>query len=154
MKVSVDRQVVRRSSVIYNNNNPKWAMTFDFGTQDMSAGKKVRFEVWDEDNNWDDDLLGECEQDLTAEVKEDLCNLQHGRLYFKWEVTCAPSLSGPTCMDYKPSPMNHFLQKVYVSRNAHPIPKAILMKMGVFVDGSSPQNNQSLTAESQQCGEI
>ena len=134
VKVSFNGQMVRRSPVIYNNNNPNWAMIIDLGTQDLSVGSDVKFEVWDEDNQWDDDLLGECVKTLTAGVQEDLCTLKHGRLYFKWELTCAPSLSGPTCTKYKASPMSEDLQNVYVSRHAQPVPKAILMKMGVFMD--------------------
>ncbi|XP_030592007.1 perforin-1-like [Archocentrus centrarchus] len=147
VKVFFNKLQVRRSPVIYNNNNPHWAMVVDLGPQDVSSGK-LRFEVWDEDNKWDDDLLGECEAVLTAGVKEDLCNLQHGWLFYKWEVQCAPSLSGKSCMDYKPSPMNPSLKKLYVSRHAHPIPKAILSEMGVFVDKSSSWKNQSVTAGS------
>ncbi|KAM4598199.1 perforin-1-like isoform 1-T2 [Polymixia lowei] len=142
VKVFLDQQMVSRSAVIYNNNNPYWAMSVDLGSLDVSAGKKVKFEVWDEDNKWDDDLLGACEQDLVAGEKEELCNLQHGRLYYKWKVTCAPSLGGRTCNDYKPSPMNQHLQKIYVSRHARPVPADILMEMGVFE--SSLQSNQSL----------
>ncbi|XP_070704130.1 perforin-1-like [Pempheris klunzingeri] len=149
VKVFFNKQMLQRSPVIYNNNNPHWAMIVDLGTQVLSAGNKVRFEVWDQDNNWDDDLLGQCEQVLSAGVKEDLCNLNHGRLFYKWEVKCAPSLSGDSCMDYKPSPMNQSLKRLYVSRHAHPVPKAILLEMGVFVDETSSQRNQSLTAESQ-----
>uniref|UniRef100_A0A667X4Q8 Perforin 1.1 n=1 Tax=Myripristis murdjan TaxID=586833 RepID=A0A667X4Q8_9TELE len=135
VKVSFKGVMIRRSSVIYNNDNPTWAMTIDLGSQDLSSRPNVRFEVWDEDNKWDDDLLGECERVLGAGVKEDLCNLQHGRLYFKWEVRCAPSLSGPTCSDYKPSPMSQSLRSVYVSRHAHPVPKKILKEMGVRLAG-------------------
>lgn len=149
VKVSFNGQMVQRSPVIYNNNNPHWAMVVDLGSQDLSAGAKLRLEVWDEDNSWDDDLLGQCEQVLFAGVKEDLCGLQHGRLYYKWEVKCAPSLSGNSCTEYKPSPMSQSLKRLYVSRHAHPVPKAILLEMGVFVDESSSQGNQSLTAESQ-----
>ncbi|XP_040010666.1 perforin-1-like [Xiphias gladius] len=149
VKVSFNGQMVQRSPVIYNNNNPHWAMVVDLGSQDLSAGAKLRLEVWDEDNSWDDDLLGQCEQVLSAGVKEDLCGLQHGRLYYKWEVKCAPSLSGNSCTEYKPSPMSQSLKRLYVSRHAHPVPKAILLEMGVFVDESSSQGNQSLTAESQ-----
>ncbi|XP_070779410.1 perforin-1-like [Enoplosus armatus] len=149
VKVSFNGLMVRRSPVIPNNNNPHWAMIVDLGTNDLSAGNKVRFEVWDEDNNWDDDLLGNCEQVLSAGVKEDLCNLQHGRLFYKLEVKCAPSLRGDSCMDYKPSPMSQSLKKLYVSRHAHPVPNAMLLEMGVFVDKTSSQRNQSLTVKSQ-----
>ncbi|KAF7660571.1 hypothetical protein LDENG_00279780 [Lucifuga dentata] len=134
VKVFFDRLLIRRSPVILNNNNPHWNLVIDLGSQDLSAGKKVRFEVWDQDNNWDDDLLGECENALSAGVKEDLCNLQHGRLYYKWEVKCAPSLTGEACMDYKPSPMNHSLRAVYVSRHSRPVPRATLLSMGVFAN--------------------
>ncbi|CAJ1076342.1 perforin-1-like [Xyrichtys novacula] len=142
VKVFFNKVMVQRSPVIQNNNNPHWGMVVDLGTQDLSSGRQVRFEVWDQDNNWDDDLLGHCVQDLSAGVKTDLCNLQHGRLFFKWEVKCAPSLGGDSCMDYKPSPMSENLRKLYVSRHAHPIPKAILLEMGVFVNETSPQRNQ------------
>ncbi|XP_059204441.1 perforin-1-like [Centropristis striata] len=149
VKVSFNGQIVHRTPVIYNNNYPRWAATVDLGTRDLSSGHKVRFEVWDEDNKWDDDLLGDCEQGLSAGVKEDLCNLQHGKLFFKLDVTCAPSLSGDTCKDYKASPMSQSLKKLYVSRHAHLVPKAVLLEMGVFVDETSSQRNQSLTAQSQ-----
>uniref|UniRef100_A0A4W6CI98 Perforin 1.9 n=1 Tax=Lates calcarifer TaxID=8187 RepID=A0A4W6CI98_LATCA len=154
VKVSFNGQMVRRSPVIYNNNNPHWAMVVDLGSLDISSGQKVRFEVWDEDNSWDDDLLGQCEQILSAGVKEDLCNLQHGRLYYRLEVKCAPSLSGSSCTDYKASPMSQSLKKLYVSRHAHPIPKAVLLEMGVFVDGSSSYRNMSLTAKSHKFDEM
>lgn len=141
VKVFFNRQMVQRSPVINNNNNPHWATVVDLGTQDLSAGQRVRFEVWDQDNNWDDDLLGQCEQVLSAGVKEDLCTLQHGKLFYKWEVKCAPSLSGNSCTDYKPSPMSQSLKKLYVSRHAHPVPKAMLLEMGVFMNETSSHRN-------------
>ncbi|XP_034396388.1 perforin-1-like [Cyclopterus lumpus] len=146
VKVSFNGLMVGRSPVINNNNNPHWNMVVDLGSQDVSSGKKVRFEVWDEDNKWDDDLLGSCEKVMSAGVKEDLCNLQHGQLFYKLEVKCAPSLSGDTCTAYKPSPISQSLKSLYVSRHAHPVPKAILLKMGVFVDETS-SNQRNLTAE-------
>lgn len=149
VKVFFKGQIVQRSAVIYNNNDPHWATVVDLGTQDLSSGNTVRFEVWDQDNNWDDDLLGGCDQVLSAGVKEDLCILQHGKLFYKLEVKCAPSLSGDTCIDYKPSPMNQSLKRLYVSRHAHRVPKAILLEKGVFVDETSLLRNQSLNAESQ-----
>ncbi|XP_067089358.1 perforin-1.1 [Osmerus mordax] len=148
VKVIVEGHEEKRTHVIYNNNSPHWAMTFDLGTMDLSVVRKVRFEVWDEDSKWDDDFLGECEKEFTAGVGEDLCILQHGKMFYKWEVTCAPSLSGTTCMDYKPSPMNPHLEKVYVSRHAHPVPREMLAKMGVFVDEPKLQDNQSFNTGS------
>lgn len=141
VKVFFNGQMVQRSHVINNNNNPHWATVVDLGTQDLSAGQRVRFEVWDQDNNWDDDLLGQCEQVLSAGVKEDLCTLHHGKLFYKWEVKCAPSLSGNSCTDYKTSPMSQSLKKLYVSRHAHPVPKAMLLEMGVFVNETSSYRN-------------
>ncbi|XP_067472002.1 perforin-1-like [Thunnus thynnus] len=137
-----------RSPVINNNNNPHWNMIVDLGTQDVSSGPKVKFEVWDQDSGWNDDLLGKCERSLSAGVKTDLCYLNHGQLFFKMDVKCAPNLGGPLCTEYKPSPMSQSLQNLYVSRHAHPIPKAILLEMGVFVNETSSESNQILPAES------
>ncbi|XP_019745414.1 perforin-1-like isoform X2 [Hippocampus comes] len=134
----------QRSPVIYNNNNPHWGTVVDLGTQDLSVEPKVTFEVWDQDNNWDDDLLGKCEQVLTEGVKTDVCAMGHGRFFYKWDVNCAPSLGGRSCTTYKPSPMSQSLMSLYVSRHAHPVPQATLQKMGVFVNGWSTKTNQSL----------
>nr|XP_054596192.1 perforin-1-like [Nothobranchius furzeri] len=140
-------KIEHRTHVITNNNNPHWDMVIDLGDQDLSSVNKVKFEVWDQDSGWDDDLLGACEKVLTAGVKQDLCYLNRGQLFYKLEVTCAPSLSGDSCMDYKPSPMNQSLRKLYVSRHARPIPKAMLLEMGVFVNES--WQNQSLPVKTQ-----
>ena len=153
VKVFFNHQMYQ-TPVIYNNNNPNWAMTFDMGDNVLTAGNKVRFEVWDRDNNWDDDLLGKCEQILSARVKNEVCSLYHGNLFYKWEVKCAPSLGGDSCTDYKPSPMNPSLKSLYVSRHARPVPKPILLEMGVFVDETSSGRNQSHRAESQKLDEI
>lgn len=126
--------MVHRSQMIANNNNPHWASEVDLGPQDVSGGKTVKFEVWDEDGKWDDDLLGTCVKDLTAGVKQEVCSLHHGRLFYALKVECAPSLDGPLCTNYKPSPMSLSLQSLYTSRHTHPIPKAVLSEMGVFVN--------------------
>jgi len=149
VKVFFNGQMIRRTHVIYNNNYPHWNTVIDLGALDVSSGHRVRFEVWDEDNKWDDDLLGRCEKALSAGVKPDVCNLNHGQLFYKLDVKCAPSLSGALCKDYKASPMSQSLKELYVSRHAHPVPKAILLEMGVFVDEPSPLSNQSLTAKTQ-----
>ncbi|XP_024289519.2 perforin-1 [Oncorhynchus tshawytscha] len=152
VKVAFAGQTIGRTKVIYNNNNPSWAMSYDLGTVDLSTSKKLRFEVWDEDDKWNDDLLGECEKELTAGVKEDLCNLQHGQMFYKWEAVCAPSLGGSACMDYVPSPMNPHLEKVYVSRHSRLIPKDMLVSMGVLVDGPNLHGNKSLSPGNRECG--
>ncbi|KAJ7989532.1 hypothetical protein DPEC_G00305520 [Dallia pectoralis] len=151
VKVFVADQMIGNTRVIYNNNDPHWATTFDLGPLNLASNRKVRFEIWDEDDKWNDDLLGECERELAAGVKEDLCNLQHGQMFFKWEVVCAPSLGGSSCEEYMPSPMNPHLAKVYVSRHSRLIPKDILVSMGVLVDGHSLPANMSLDTEKSKC---
>ncbi|CAL8304245.1 unnamed protein product [Merluccius merluccius] len=154
VKVTFSGRDKRNTPVIYNNNNPHWGAVFDLGDQDVSGRPRVRFEVWDEDNKWDDDLLGECEKEVSRGVQEDVCNLQHGRLYFKWEVRCAPSLDGEFCTDYKPSPISQHLQKVHVSRHAQHVPEAFLRENGVFVGVSGRHDNQSAASPFSQYREM
>ncbi|CAM2114996.1 unnamed protein product [Caretta caretta] len=49
------------TGTIWNNNNPIWNVHLDFGTICITSASKIRVPVWDEDNNWDDDLLGSCD---------------------------------------------------------------------------------------------
>lgn len=143
VKVSDKNNMVsRRTPVIYNNNNPHWATPFDFGDVVLNDCDPVKLEAWDEDNKWDDDLLGACTVPLKAGVSENFCNLNHGVLYYKTEVVCAPSLAGPSCSDYVGSPMNFNLEKVYVSRHSQPIPQNILQEMGVIPDEAPPTVQQ------------
>ncbi|XP_029946258.1 perforin-1-like [Salarias fasciatus] len=140
VKVFVNKMPPRISPVIHNNNNPHWGFLVDLGLQDLSMVSNVRFEVWDKDywwEGWDDDLLGSCSQVLSAGAKPDVCYFSHGKLFFKWEVRCAPGLGGKSCRDYVPSPMSQSMKKLYVSRHARPIPDAMLSEMGVFVDKAS-----------------
>ncbi|XP_051572384.1 perforin-1-like [Myxocyprinus asiaticus] len=125
---------VGRTDVIQNNNSPRWVETFDLGDVVLAENDKLRLEVWDEDSKWDDDLLGSCEVPMTAGQTENFCNLNHGVLFYKTEVTCGPSLSGPYCAKYVGSPMNFHLEKVYVSRNARPVPAEMLLNKGVLLD--------------------
>ncbi|XP_057202627.1 perforin-1.1 [Triplophysa rosa] len=125
---------VGRTDVIMNNNSPYWVRTFDLGDVVLSENYKLRLEVWDEDSKWDDDLLGTCEVSTRQGLIENFCSLNHGVLYYKIEVTCGPSLSGPYCLKYVGSPMNFHLEKVYVSRNARPVPAEMLMEKGVLLD--------------------
>lgn len=126
--------LVGRTDVIMNNNSPYWSRTFDLGDVVLSENDKLRLEVWDEDSKWDDDLLGTCDVPTKQGLVENFCSLNHGVLYYKTEVTCAPSLSGPYCSKYVGSPMNFHLEKVYVSRNARPVPARMLMERGVLMD--------------------
>ncbi|RVE69902.1 hypothetical protein OJAV_G00082370 [Oryzias javanicus] len=137
-------KLVGRTSVIFNDNNPQWKMALDLGTQVLSEGHKLKFEVWDEDNSWDDDLLGECERELTAGVNSGVCNLDNGELFFTWKVECAPNLSGSYCQNYQSSPMNENLKELYTSRHSRPVPKYILQQMGVFVNESTSRKSQNL----------
>lgn len=122
---------VGRTEVIYNNNNPHWVRTFDLGDVPLTNYDPLKLEAWDEDNQWDDDLLGTCSVPLKEGVHANFCNLYHGVLYYKTEVVCAPSLAGPACADYVGSPMNFNMEKVYVSRHSQLLPQDMLQEMGV-----------------------
>ncbi|KAI5610712.1 hypothetical protein C0J50_1451 [Silurus asotus] len=126
-----NNMLLGRTTVIYNNNNPHWVTTFDLGDVILTNYNPLKLETWDEDNKWDDDLLGTCSVPLKTGVWENFCNLNHGILYYKMEVTCAPSLAGPSCSDYVGSPMSFNLEKAYVSRHSRPIPQDMLREMGV-----------------------
>ncbi|KAM9457181.1 perforin-1-like isoform 2-T4 [Clarias gariepinus] len=126
--------LIGRTPVIYNNNNPHWTMPFDLGDVILSDVDPLKLEVWDEDNKWDDDLLGACTVPLKAGVSENFCSLNHGVLYYKTEVVCAPSLAGPSCTDYIGSPMNFNVEKAYVSRHSQPVPRDVLLEMGVILE--------------------
>lgn len=138
---------VGRTPVIDNNNNPRWSMELDLSIQDLTVGSLVRFEVWDQDNHWDDDLLGACDKMVGSGSVQDVCSLQHGRLYFGWEVTCAPSLTGSTCTTYKPTPMNSSLAPFYTSRHAMPVPQGELLRMGVFLGGAAASGRNRSQSE-------
>ncbi|RVE69881.1 hypothetical protein OJAV_G00082360 [Oryzias javanicus] len=142
VKVFIGKLVVR-TPVISNNDNPQWNMPLDLGNQVLS-GHKLKFEVWDQDNAWDDDLLGECERELTAGTVSGMCVLNNGELSFNLKVECAPHLSGRYCQDYQSSPMNENLKELYTSRHSHPVPKYILQQMGVFVNESTSRKSQNL----------
>lgn len=148
VKVFVNKAEVYRTSVIDNNNSPRWNSIVDLETRDISIENLVRFEVWDQDSKWDDDLLGACERQLSSGIMQDVCPLQHGRFFFKWEVTCIPSLAGKSCLDYKPSPISQSLRSFYVSRHDHPIPKSILKEKGVFLEERESYRNESQIVES------
>uniref|UniRef100_A0A3P9M6W4 Perforin 1.9 n=1 Tax=Oryzias latipes TaxID=8090 RepID=A0A3P9M6W4_ORYLA len=137
-------KLVGRTPIIANDNNPHWNMKLDLGTQVLSGIVKLKFEVWDEDNKWDDDLLGTCEQDLTSGTKRGVCALNHGELFFNWKVECTPNLSGSYCKNYQSSPMDKNLKELYRSRHSRPVPKDILQQMGVFVNESTSRRNGNL----------
>ncbi|MGH0179157.1 UNVERIFIED_CONTAM: hypothetical protein FKN15_000619 [Acipenser sinensis] len=136
---------VERTSVVHENNNPHWNHVFDFGSVTLTMATELKFEVWDEDNGWNDDLLGSCSWKLEKGFKENLCALNHGNLFFSYTLECGPSLGGPTCGEYAPSPMSAELMKSHVSRNARRVPQEMLVSMGVVFPSLSPfPSNASL----------
>ncbi|NXN76904.1 PERF protein, partial [Himantopus himantopus] len=94
-----------QTATVWNNNRPRWGARFDLGRVALLPGAQLRMEVWDEDNKWDDDLLGVCEVPLEAGANRDVvCFPGQGRLEFSYQVTCGRSLGGPLCHDYVPQP--------------------------------------------------
>lgn len=134
--------------MIWNQNSPNWNWRFDLGSFVVSQFGGLKLEVWDRDNKWDDDILGTCNIQLKAGEKKDFCQLNHGLLYFKTSVTCGPSLAGSSCTEYVGSPMASHLEKLYVSRHARPVPKDMLVKMGVLLKERRALLGQASEAES------
>ncbi|XP_064897276.1 perforin-1 [Columba livia] len=96
-----------RTRTLWNNQHPRWAAILDLGTVTLAPGAMLKVEVWDEDNQWDDDLLGVCKEPLSAEgggERDVICFPGGGRLEFGYGVTCGPALGGPYCHDYVPQP--------------------------------------------------
>ncbi|XP_061445044.1 perforin-1 [Rhineura floridana] len=93
-----------RTSTIWNNNNPEWKVHLDVGNvQVLGETSKVRVQVWDEDNKWDDDLLGSCDRTLqSGKPHNEICYFAHGQLQFQYHLVCGPYLGGPYCLDYIP----------------------------------------------------
>ncbi|XP_029462755.1 perforin-1-like [Rhinatrema bivittatum] len=94
----------QRTDTVWNNDNPKWGCHFDFGLVQLNQASVLKVEVWDEDNRYDDDKLGSCNQPLSSGSQEKKCYLNHGSLFFSINVVCGPQLGGPQCMEYVPSP--------------------------------------------------
>ncbi|KAI4892232.1 hypothetical protein NFI96_028211, partial [Prochilodus magdalenae] len=109
--------MVRRTEVINNNDNPRWRESFEFGPIKLSTHKKLTFKVYDADSYWNSDLLGECSFDLRSEQVTKTCYFQYGTFFFSYAVKCAPSLGGTKCADYRASPMATPLAEIFHSRN-------------------------------------
>lgn len=123
-----------KTHTINNNNNPSWNQEFDMDDMLLSANSKLKIEVWDADNYYDD-LLGTCYAPLRSGNRgEVVCPLNHGQLFYKLRVTCGPNLRGPFCADYARSPMSSLWERLYVSRHARPIPKHMLFQTGMRQD--------------------
>ncbi|KAM4632432.1 perforin-1-like [Discoglossus pictus] len=91
------------TSTIWNNNNPKWNSRLDMGVVDLNSVSELVVKIWDEDNKYDDDLLGSCKKQVISGKTSEVCYPQHGRLDYTLSVTCVPHLSGPKCQEYAPS---------------------------------------------------
>lgn len=91
-----------RTGTVWNNNNPKWMTQLDFGDVVLVSGGPLRVQVWDQDNGWDDDLLGTCDQTPKSGPQKVTCNLHHGHLEFFYKATCLPHLTGESCLQYAP----------------------------------------------------
>ncbi|XP_015681063.1 perforin-1-like [Protobothrops mucrosquamatus] len=98
------QSIQSRTSTVWNNDNPVWMTHLDLGrVQILGETSKLRIQVWDEDNRYDDDLLGTCERTLRSGKSEtETCYLDHGRLEFQYHLKCGPFLGGPYCLDYAP----------------------------------------------------
>ncbi|MBN3299705.1 perforin-1 [Amia ocellicauda] len=112
--------------VIWNNDFPYWGQQIKFGTVELSMFKPVKFEVWDRDNRWNDDLLGKCQYFPKRGKMEKKCGLKHGSLYVSLSVECAPSLGGEYCQSYVPSILSTDQAARYVGRNLMSIPEPFL----------------------------
>lgn len=92
-----------QTTTIWNNNNPKWKVRFDLGVLELSSAPILKIEVWDEDNKYDDDLLGTCTKNVNSGVKSEVCYLKHGSVSFVVSAECIPHLTGPLCKEYAAS---------------------------------------------------
>lgn len=90
--------------VIWNNDFPTWNYLIRFETVNLRHRRSIRFEVWDRDNRWNDDLLGKVYVVPTSGVINKRLKLNHGSLYVRISALCAPSLQGSLCEQYAASP--------------------------------------------------
>uniref|UniRef100_A0A8C8SEA7 Perforin 1 n=1 Tax=Pelusios castaneus TaxID=367368 RepID=A0A8C8SEA7_9SAUR len=102
IKVSFQGREVQTETV-WNNNNPIWGVHLDLGPVRVMETSQLRIQVWDEDNKFDDDLLGTCDEPLrSGEGQRRVCYLSHGRLDYQYSLVCGPNLGGAHCLDYVP----------------------------------------------------
>ncbi|XP_070779756.1 perforin-1.3 [Enoplosus armatus] len=92
------------TQVIWNNDFPYWNYLIRFETVNLSHRRPIRFEVWDRDHRWDDDLLGRVNLIPSTGCKIRKFPLKHGLLFVQLSAVCAPSLQGALCEQYAASP--------------------------------------------------
>ncbi|KAG8541954.1 hypothetical protein GDO81_027842 [Engystomops pustulosus] len=92
-----------QTTTMWNNDNPTWNTRFDLGVLELNSGPSMKIEVWDEDNKYDDDLLGSCTINVNSGKKPEVCYLQHGSVSFEVSAECVPHLAGPLCREYAAS---------------------------------------------------
>lgn len=109
--------LIQRTRMISNNDNPVWPETLKFGPITMSMAVKLNFKVYDEDQRWNSDLLGQCSFQLHSGKRIDSCMLNHGTLFFSYTAECAPNLGGDKCQEYVPASMTPSLTEVFYTRN-------------------------------------
>ncbi|XP_036411140.1 perforin-1-like [Megalops cyprinoides] len=107
----------KRTEVINNNDNPNWPESFEFGPIKIDMATRLSFKVYDADSSWNSDFLGGCSVELHRGTESNSCMFRYGTFLFSYHVSCAPSLGGPKCWDYIPSPMSTSLEKKFHSRN-------------------------------------
>ncbi|XP_067282280.1 perforin-1.3 [Pseudorasbora parva] len=91
--------------VIWNNNFPQWNYQLNIGTVDLTQRQPLKFEVWDRDNRFDDDLLGTgiVVPSKGINVAKSF-GFKHGSLLIYYTAKCGPSLTGSFCEKYSPTP--------------------------------------------------
>lgn len=109
--------VVKRTKIISDDDNPVWTETFEFGPITMSMANKLQFSVYDEDKYWNSDLLGQCSFELHSGKERNSCMLNHGTFFFSYTAQCAPSLGGKRCQEYIPASMSPALKQAFYTRN-------------------------------------
>lgn len=109
--------VVHRTNIISDNDNPVWGETFEFGPITMSMANKLTFSVYDEDSYWNSDLLGQCSFQLHSGKERNSCMLDHGTFFFSYTAECAPSLGGKQCQEYLPASLSPSLKEAFYTRN-------------------------------------
>uniref|UniRef100_H2RXG4 Perforin 1.3 n=1 Tax=Takifugu rubripes TaxID=31033 RepID=H2RXG4_TAKRU len=97
-------QAASVTPIIWNNNFPAWNYLIRFETVNLRHRNPVRFEVWDRDNGWNDDLLGRDSLVPTSGSISRSFRLKHGSLLVRVSAVCAPSLQGSLCEQYAASP--------------------------------------------------